>query len=202
MIAARGSSVAESTEGLRVATQPSGTVTFLFVDIEGSTPLWDTNSEAMQAAVARHDEIVASAIAKRGGFVLSIGGDGFGIAFQSPIEAVRAAVARLADASGPIRVTNGRREISSAFACTSAVLPTNSSACGGVSPDTVHGLTAEPNTVGLVSLHRDATSARAVTRPRRMEHTKSCSPDGCEHPGDWRGLRAYGGRVRSEVLRR
>ena len=75
-----------------MATQPSGTVTFLFVDIEGSTPLWDTHSEAMQAAVTRHDEIVASANAKRGGFVLSIGGDGFGIAFQSPIEAVRAAV--------------------------------------------------------------------------------------------------------------
>ena len=75
-----------------MATQPSGTVTFLFVDIEGSTPLWDAHPEAMQAAVARHDEIVASAIAQHGGFVFSIGGDGFGVAFQSPMQAVRAAV--------------------------------------------------------------------------------------------------------------
>ena len=75
-----------------MAAQPSGTVTFLFVDIEGSTPLWDAHPTVMRDALARHDEIVASAIARYGGFVFSTGGDGFGVAFERPIEAVRAAV--------------------------------------------------------------------------------------------------------------
>ena len=37
---------------------PSGTVTFLFTDIEGSTRLWDTQREAMTAALARHDALL------------------------------------------------------------------------------------------------------------------------------------------------
>ena len=37
---------------------PSGTVTFLFTDIEGSTRLWEEHPEAMQAALARHDAIL------------------------------------------------------------------------------------------------------------------------------------------------
>jgi hypothetical protein len=41
---------------------PTGTVTFLFTDIEGSTKLWEKNPEAMQAALARHDEILRGAI--------------------------------------------------------------------------------------------------------------------------------------------
>ena len=39
---------------------PSGTVTFLFTDIEGSTRLWQQGEEAMRAAVARHDELLRS----------------------------------------------------------------------------------------------------------------------------------------------
>ena len=41
---------------------PSGTVTFLFTDLEGSTRLWQEHPERMKAASARHDEIVRSAI--------------------------------------------------------------------------------------------------------------------------------------------
>ena len=72
--------------------RPSGTVTFLFTDLEGSTPLWDAHPAVMQDALARHDEILRSAIAAHGGFIFSTGGDGLGAAFQRSIDAVRAAV--------------------------------------------------------------------------------------------------------------
>ena len=72
---------------------PSGTVTFLFTDIEGSTPLWDSFPGAMGAALARHDEIVRSAIDARQGRVFSTGGDGFGVVFGSASDAVAAALA-------------------------------------------------------------------------------------------------------------
>jgi hypothetical protein len=41
-----------------VASPPTGTVTFLFTDIEGSTKLWEDNAPAMQAALTRHDELL------------------------------------------------------------------------------------------------------------------------------------------------
>jgi predicted ATPase/class 3 adenylate cyclase len=90
---------------------PSGTVTFLFTDIEGSTRLWETAPEDMGAALLRHDAIVHSAVEAHDGFVFASGGDGFAVAFGRAGEAVRAAVA-MQDALGveawpaatPIRV--------------------------------------------------------------------------------------------------
>lgn len=73
--------------------RPSGTVTFLFTDIEGSTLLWDAHPDAMRAALARHDTIVRDAIGMSNGFVFSTGGDGFAAAFQRAGDAVAAAVA-------------------------------------------------------------------------------------------------------------
>jgi len=72
--------------------KPSGTVTFLFTDIEGSTRLWDDLPEAMADALRRHDEIVRAAIGAHGGYVFSTGGDGVGAAFQRAADAVAAAV--------------------------------------------------------------------------------------------------------------
>ena len=72
---------------------PSGTVTFLFTDIEGSTPLWEQHPNAMQAAVARHDELVRAAIGADGGAVFSTAGAAFAAAFHTPGEAVAAALA-------------------------------------------------------------------------------------------------------------
>ena len=46
---------------------PRGTVTFLFTDIEGSTRLWEEHPDAMQPALALHDEIVGAAIATHDG---------------------------------------------------------------------------------------------------------------------------------------
>lgn len=72
---------------------PSGTVTFLFTDVEGSTPLWDAHPAAMQGALARHDEILRSAIDAGGGYVFATGGDGFCAAFHRAGAAVNAAMA-------------------------------------------------------------------------------------------------------------
>ena len=71
---------------------PSGTVTFLFTDIEGSTRLWQQDEAAMRSALERHDAILRSAIDGHGGYVFSTGGDGFGAAFARAGEAVAAAV--------------------------------------------------------------------------------------------------------------
>src|SRR5262245_48375802 len=62
---------------------PSGTVTFLFTDIEGSTRLWESEPAAMQAALARHDAILRAAIEGHDGYVFSTSGDGLVAAFQA-----------------------------------------------------------------------------------------------------------------------
>ncbi len=72
---------------------PTGTVTFLFTDIEGSTPLWDSHPDTMGASLARHDELVRSAIDDAGGHIFSTGGDGYGAVFARAADAVDAALA-------------------------------------------------------------------------------------------------------------
>jgi len=56
---------------------PAGTVTYLFTDIQGSTPLWERMPGAMKAAVRRHFDILQEAIAAHGGHVFKIVGDAF-----------------------------------------------------------------------------------------------------------------------------
>jgi predicted ATPase/class 3 adenylate cyclase len=72
---------------------PSGTVTFLFTDIEGSTRLWQQDEEAMRRAMARHDELLHRLVAEHGGEVFSTMGDGLAAAFASASSAVAAALA-------------------------------------------------------------------------------------------------------------
>lgn len=55
---------------------PTGTVTFLFTDIEGSTKLWETQRPAMQTALARHDALLRQAIERHHGHVVKTTGDG------------------------------------------------------------------------------------------------------------------------------
>ena len=45
-----------------MASPPTGTVTFLFTDIVGSTGIWERSPQAMQAVLARHDELLRRAI--------------------------------------------------------------------------------------------------------------------------------------------
>ena len=56
---------------------PTGTVIFLFTDIEGSTKLWERSPEAMQTALARHDQIMRDAAEERNGYVFKTVGDAF-----------------------------------------------------------------------------------------------------------------------------
>src|SRR4051794_13008856 len=59
-----------AVEGGTVAELPSGTVTFLFTDIERSTRLWQEHSDAMRVALARHDEVVRDSIESHAGYVV------------------------------------------------------------------------------------------------------------------------------------
>lgn len=93
---------------------PTGIVTFLYTDIEGSTSLWEQMPEAMRRSLALHDEILRQAITTNQGHTYKIIGDAFQAAFAEPIQAVAAAVEaqrRLAAASwnetGPLRVRMG-----------------------------------------------------------------------------------------------
>ena len=72
---------------------PSGTLTFLVTDIEGSTRLWQDAPEAMQAALARHDDILRRSIEAHGGHVFKTAGDAFFAAFTTPWLALDAALA-------------------------------------------------------------------------------------------------------------
>jgi len=72
---------------------PTGTVAFLFSDIEGSTRRWDTYGDAMRDALRRHDEIVRMEIERRRGYVFKTIGDAFCAAFWSVEDALNAAVA-------------------------------------------------------------------------------------------------------------
>lgn len=70
---------------------PSGTVTFLFTDVEGSTHLWADDSDAMSASLRVHDDIVRSAIEERGGYVFTTAGDAFCAAFRRATDGVASA---------------------------------------------------------------------------------------------------------------
>jgi class 3 adenylate cyclase len=71
--------------------QPTGTVTFLFTDLEGSTKLWERHPEAMRVALARHDALLRDAIAANNGYVFKTIGDAFCAAFASAADALNAA---------------------------------------------------------------------------------------------------------------
>jgi predicted ATPase/class 3 adenylate cyclase len=72
---------------------PSGTVTFLLTDLEGSTRMWEQDPIAMKAAMVRHDEIVEKNIAANRGHVFSRMGDGMAAAFATAGDAVASAIA-------------------------------------------------------------------------------------------------------------
>jgi hypothetical protein len=75
------------------AAAPSGVVTFLFTDVEGSTRRWEADPAAMRAALVMHDTVLRAAIEEHGGWLFKHTGDGVCAAFASPKSAVDAAVA-------------------------------------------------------------------------------------------------------------
>jgi len=83
---------------------PSGVVTFLFTDIEGSTRRWESDADAMRAALLAHDDVLRTAIEDQGGFLFKHTGDGACAAFSSPKSAVDAAVAAQRLLQLPVRM--------------------------------------------------------------------------------------------------
>ena len=92
---------------------PSGVVTFLFTDIEGSTRRWESDADGMRVALAAHDKALRSAIEAYEGFLFSHTGDGVAAAFASPKSAVDAAVAAQRVLELPVRmgIATGEAEL-------------------------------------------------------------------------------------------
>src|SRR4051812_5016659 len=78
-----------------MADLPTGTITFLFTDIEGSTALWEHYPEATRLALARHDTLVQECVERFNGQLVRPRGEGdsrFAV-FARPTDAVGAAAA-------------------------------------------------------------------------------------------------------------
>ncbi|MDQ2961697.1 MAG: tetratricopeptide repeat protein [Pseudomonadota bacterium] len=75
-----------------MADLPTGTVTLLFTDIEGSTRLWEAHAAAMRAALARHDALLRHCINDHQGHIFKTGGDAFCAAFHTASDALAAAL--------------------------------------------------------------------------------------------------------------
>lgn len=92
---------------------PSGVVSFLFTDIEGSTRRWEADPEVMRTALSAHDQVLQSAIEAHGGFPFKHTGDGVCAVFASPTAAVDAAVDAQRELELPVRmgISTGEAEL-------------------------------------------------------------------------------------------
>ena len=92
---------------------PSGVVTFLFTDVEGSTRRWEADADEMRAALLAHDDVLRTAIEGHGGFLFKHTGDGVCAAFASPRSAADAAVAAQRALQLPVRmgIATGEAEL-------------------------------------------------------------------------------------------
>jgi class 3 adenylate cyclase/tetratricopeptide (TPR) repeat protein len=101
----------KQTDAQQENTPPTGFVTFLFTDIQGSTKLWERFPETMAVNLARHDAIMREAIGRHRGYVFKTIGDAFCAAFptatdglNAALDAQRALTAADWGVTGPIRV--------------------------------------------------------------------------------------------------
>ncbi len=92
---------------------PSGIVTFLFTDIEGSTRRWESDADSMRAALTAHDELMRETVEAHHGWLFKHTGDGVCAAFSSPRSAVDAAVAAQQVLELPVRmgIATGEAEL-------------------------------------------------------------------------------------------
>jgi predicted ATPase/class 3 adenylate cyclase len=99
--------------GMSAAGAPSGIVTFVFTDVEGSTRRWEADADGMRVALAAHDAVLRQAIEAHGGWLFKHTGDGVCAAFGSPRSAVDAAVAAQLALELPVRmgIATGEAEL-------------------------------------------------------------------------------------------
>ena len=83
---------------------PSGVVTFLFTDIEGSTRRWETDADAMRVALEAHNRVLRETVSSHDGTVFNYTGDGMCAVFASPRAAVDAAIAAQRALQLPVRM--------------------------------------------------------------------------------------------------
>ncbi len=81
-------------------TFPSGTVTVLFTDIDGSTDRWERQPDSMRSALERHDELMRRAVEDQGGYVFKTVGDASCAAFSNAVTGLEAATERDGDYFG------------------------------------------------------------------------------------------------------
>jgi class 3 adenylate cyclase len=93
----------------------TGPLTFLFTDLENSTPLWEHYPDEMRQVSALHDALIRATIEQHNGRVVKTTGDGFHAMFESPSDAVAAALAgqqaisaeAWLESTGPLKVRIG-----------------------------------------------------------------------------------------------
>jgi class 3 adenylate cyclase len=120
---------------------PSGTVTFLFTDIEGSTERWERDHQSMAAAVEDYIALLDAAIQDHGGIHFKTVGD----AGQAAFPTAPAAVAASRDTQRALK-TGGDRPTPSALGA----------ACGGSAPLTTGTTIWPPRSIGSRSASRPA----------------------------------------------
>jgi predicted ATPase/class 3 adenylate cyclase len=92
------------SDTLQAVSRPTGTVTFLFTDVESSTNWWSADPDAMSRSLRVHDSIMREVITQHDGYIFSTAGDSFAAAFTRASSAVAAAIAlqtRLGDTHWP-----------------------------------------------------------------------------------------------------
>jgi predicted ATPase len=96
-----------------VVGKPTGVVTFLFTDIEGSTRRWEADAGSMRQALAAHDDVMRESVAAHRGWQFKHTGDGVCAAFDSPTSAVDAAIAAQRALELPVRmgIATGEAEL-------------------------------------------------------------------------------------------
>ena len=87
-----------------MSERPTGAVTFLFTDIEGSTRRWEADADSMRDALRAHDEVLRSAIEAGDGWLFKHTGDGVCAAFESPASAIESAIRAQRQLQLPVRM--------------------------------------------------------------------------------------------------
>ena len=87
-----GREINSRSHGQSEPAAPSGVVTFLFTDIEGSTRRWEADPDAMRVALEAHNQVLRETVAAHDGTVFNYTGDGMCAVFASPRAAVDAAI--------------------------------------------------------------------------------------------------------------